>query len=203
MVRLNTIIATLSTLAIARGASTITTSLFGLNSVNNYVASVVGDDSSAITYAVSCTTGASCVPGYTFTFTEGSSTADFDYSTKTGGAEVSVTMACQLSGTTSAACDVTVSEAAGTISTAVTSTTTYTGSGMPYATVTVTGGVEKLVSATASSSEASSSADTSSTAATSSSAAYATGPTYSQGSTMTMVLFLALFAIIGATAVFL
>lgn len=74
-----------------------------------------------------------------------------------------MTMACQLSGTTSAACDVTVSEAVGTVSTAVTSTTSYTGSEMPYATVTVTGGVEKLVSATASSSEASSSADTSAT----------------------------------------
>lgn len=64
MLALSTLLATLPALALAQ-SSTITTSLFGLNSELGYVASVVNSDQSAITYGIACTGGASCIPGYT------------------------------------------------------------------------------------------------------------------------------------------
>ena len=57
------ILAALPALALAKSAD-VTTSLFGLNSEIDYVASVMNVDQSATTFQIGCNSGPSCPAGF-------------------------------------------------------------------------------------------------------------------------------------------
>ncbi|KAK6006319.1 hypothetical protein QM012_006729 [Aureobasidium pullulans] len=179
--------------------STLTTSLFmGGNVVDGvgYIGSVVSAGPSDTVYALACTATDICGPeSITQTLTIGPSKFDYQFVTETMGVQGSASETCQISGTTAAVCkvsvefDISIKDVA-TTSTAIVTTTTFTGSEMAGVPVELTAGVEKLSGATPASAAASSTASASksskasgsSTAASSSAAGSASAASSSSAS---------------------
>ncbi|KAG9573073.1 hypothetical protein KCU77_g15382, partial [Aureobasidium melanogenum] len=195
----------------ALAKDTMTTSLFlggAQTAGQEYAGSVVSVGPSDTVYELVCTaTGVCGTYSLPQTFTVGPSTLNAQIATKTMGVEASVSEACQISGTTSAVCQVTFNMEINVQDVTSTSTsieTTTTLSELAMVPVELTAGVEKLSAATPASAAASASGSSKSSGsanAASSSSASGASSTMSSGrggDILAFVMFSAISVSVGA-----
>ncbi|KAG8629007.1 hypothetical protein KVT40_002872 [Elsinoe batatas] len=126
-----------------------TLSIYGLNNLaNTYAASVVGANMAATTYDVICSRGNFlCPSGIAFQMTQAPTSLQLQNTATTLGVTITESYSCKIEGTTSASCIYSVKGQGRGTSTSTDITTTYSRSLLPYATVVVTAGQEKLAAA--------------------------------------------------------
>ncbi|GME26083.1 gpi anchored [Neofusicoccum parvum] len=170
--------------------STITTTWFAGGFENNPVASVIGADSTAVTYSVGCSKedidNDECGMAGGFTVTAGPSIFEFEYTDALTAsdytADFSMSESCDLSGTTMAVC---VESAGGSEANFPgVSTETLTGTDVSWGTLYITAGFDNLAAATGASASGSQASATGSSASATGSAAQS-GSRTSSGATQT------------------
>ncbi|KAF4554297.1 Hypothetical protein D9617_4g000500 [Elsinoe fawcettii] len=126
-----------------------TLTIYGLNNIaNTYAASVVAANQAATTFDVICSRGAFlCPSGIAFQMTQAPTSLQLRNTATTLGVTLTESYTCALQGTTSASCRYSVRGEGPGGKTSTQIETTYSRSLLPYATVVVTAGQEKLVAA--------------------------------------------------------
>ncbi|KAF2227438.1 hypothetical protein BDZ85DRAFT_3342 [Elsinoe ampelina] len=126
-----------------------TLSIYGLNNLaNTYAASVVQANVAATTYDVICSRGNFlCPSGIAFQMTQAPTSLQLRNTATTLGVTITESYSCKIEGTTSASCIYSVKGQGKGASTSTSLETTYSQSLLPYATVVVTAGQEKLAAA--------------------------------------------------------
>ncbi|TKX22143.1 hypothetical protein C1H76_5652 [Elsinoe australis] len=130
-------------------ASSTTMTIYGLNNLaNTYAASVVSANQAATTLDVVCSAGNFlCPSGVHMQLTQAATSLQLSNIVTTLGVVVTESYSCAIGGTTSASCLYSVSGSGRGQSTSTSIKTSYSQSRLPYATVIVTQGQEKLAAA--------------------------------------------------------